>query len=85
MENENHSWDGEAGRFYDGSQWGKGAWNMVDSSKGGQEGKTPSEAVEACFVRGKGKPVPASEHVFIQDVPFPGNLNYVHLCTMYTM
>ena len=47
MDNEAHGWDAQAGRYYDGSLWGKDAWNMVDSSAGEARGKTPSEVVAA--------------------------------------
>ena len=79
MDNEPHGWDAQAGRYYDGSLWGKDAWNMLDSSAGGA-GKTPSEVVAAWFVRGRDTPVRASERVFIQDVAFPGNPN----CQLFT-
>ena len=79
-DNEAHGWDDAARRFYDGSAWGKDAWNMVDSSAVGEAGKSPSEVVAQWFVHGKGAPVAASERVFIQDVPFPGNPN----CQLFT-
>ena len=78
-DNEGHGWDAAAGRYYDSSQWGKDSWNMVDASAG-EAGKTPSQVVAQWFLRGKDTPVPASERVFIQDVPFPGNPN----CQLFT-
>jgi hypothetical protein len=72
MDNENHGWDADANRYYDGSQWGKDAWNMND------EGKTPSQVVEAWFLGGGA--TDESERVYIESVPFPGNKN----CVLYT-
>ncbi len=77
MDNENHGWDSEHNRYYDGSSWGKDAWNMLDSddSVPGTIGKTPSDVVRAWFIDGKEKAVPASERVFIQEGPFGSNPN----------
>jgi hypothetical protein len=78
-DNEGHGWDDAAGRYYDRSRWGKDAWNMVDSSPG-EAGKSPSEVGAQWFVHGTKAPVAASERVFIQDVPFPGNPS----CQLFT-
>jgi hypothetical protein len=71
MDNENHGWDDKDHRYYDGSTWGKDAWNMNDG------GKTPSEFVAAWFLGGK---VDQSERVFIEEGPFGSNPN----CVLFT-